>query len=392
MLWSAHPAHEAQAKPEPEHALSALHEPAKEHSATEASQEAQVSETTSVDKHAEGHESESNGHAAESADAPNWLERRKREDAEKSVKDEEEKVRRQRQKELEPKRVAVCGELPRSITWNRKRMVLNRSVIVPKGMTLWIDPEVDVVLGPRDSCQGGREPVAIVVEGRLVVKGNVWNPVRFRSASPKGNWAGIRVTGQADFESVRISNANVGIRFHGSEGSVQGSVFENCVIGMQVSGGSAPQLSHNLFTHNSGACLRIENASPKVTGCMFLENRGVGVWFDGTGLTSLSRNAFWQNLLGDVVGSKAWGQFAGKAAVQRDRDDNLRCDPILAGSLRDNSWQDSLRRNGAKVPEPPFGMPPYALSWLSPLREKGPILPKRPWRRTDIGVYGRDND
>lgn len=404
MLWSAHPVAQAPHQPAVSHAATAAPgaqdtHPSAPHGASHEAAPAHgeaAGETASVAGHGgkAAVESTQHGHgeAAESSQSLNWLERRKREDAEKAVKDKEEAQRRQRQRELEPKRPSVCGELPRSITWNRKRMRLDRTVTVPKGMTLWIDPDVEVVLGPRDSCQPGNAPVGLVVEGRLVVKGNAWSPVRFRAASPQGTWAGIRVSGQADFESVRISQAEVGIRFHGAQGSMQGSVLESCVTGVLVSGGSAPRLSHNVFTRNSGVGLRIENASPKVTGCLFLDNRGVGVWFDGSGLTSLARNAFWQNLLGDVVGSKAWGQFAGKGAVRSDRDGNLRCDPILAGSLRDNAWQDSLRRAGAKVPEAPFGMPPYALSWLSPLREKGPILPKRPWRRTDIGLYGRDND
>jgi hypothetical protein len=295
------------------------------------------------------------------------------------------------QEPLPPKPSATCGELPRSATWKKKDIWLNRSLHVPKGMVLWIDRDVTVHIGARDSCRSDNAPISIVVEGRLVVSGNAWQPVTI-GADGFASWQGIRVLGSARIDYARIRGAERGLWFHGGTGTVQATLVQACNIGVEASGGATPQLSHLVFNGCRVAGLHSSLASPEVSGCLFLDNRGLGAWFQGTGLAKFSRNAFWHNLQGNVLGSATWGNFRGKGSVKSDSYGNLLCDPILVGTAKDNAWKDSLRRAERRIPDAPFGFPPWSLSWLSPLRGKGPICLRKPWKRTDIGLYGLEVD
>jgi hypothetical protein len=285
----------------------------------------------------------------------------------------------------------VCGEIPRSATWKKPRIVLERTLRIPAGKTLWIAAGTEILVGKRDRCQESPAPIEIIVEGRLVIAGNAWYPVRIAPDAETKEWAGIRITGSAKITHLRLSNATKGIWFHGSSGEVNSSLVEKCVTAVQVSGGATPTLSHLVITKSQGAGLLVDRASPRITGSLFLENKGVAAWFDGTGLTRFENNAFWKNLQGDVVGTSKWGKFSGKdPRIKSDPSGNLLAEPVLVGSLRDNSWKDSLARLDRRPKDPPFGDPPWALSGASPLRGKGPRHPSKPWVKTDIGLYGMD--
>lgn len=292
-----------------------------------------------------------------------------------------------------PPRIAQCGEIPRSATWKMPEITLNRTLRIPAGMTLWISSGTRILLGRRDSCRAGNAPVGIVVEGRIVIDGDAVKPVVIEPAHGTGEWEGLTVTGSARIDHLRLRAARTGLRVHGSTGTtIRSTLVESCVTGIQVSGGASPTLSHLVITRSQGAGLYVNRASPNVAGCLFLQNRGIAAWFEGSGLTRFENNAFWGNLQGDVAGTRRWGVFSGKGTVTSDADGNLRTDPVLVGSLRDNAWKDSLARAGRRPKDLPFGDPPWALSGTSPLRGKGPRQLARPWSRTDIGLYGLDQE
>jgi len=289
-------------------------------------------------------------------------------------------------------RVPACGEIPRSATWKARNVTLHRSLKIPAGMTLWLTSGTELRLGKRDSCQSSPAPVEILVEGRLVIEGNAINPVRIAPAPGTREWGGIKITGSARIDHLRLQGGQRGLWFHGSTGEVRSSLLDGCVTAVQVSGGATPSLSHLVITKSQGAGLYVDRSSPSVTGTLFLENKGIAAWFAGTGLTRFENNAFWGNIQGDVAGSKRWGNFTGKGPVKTDQSGNLQADPVLVGSLRDNVWRDSLAKASRRPAELPFGDPPWALSGASPLRGKGPRNPASPWSRTDIGLYGLDQD
>jgi len=289
-------------------------------------------------------------------------------------------------------RLPACGEIPRSATWKARNVTLNRSLRVPAGMTLWLTPGTELHLGKRDSCQTTPTPVEIIVEGRLVIEGDALRPVRIAPAAGTTEWGGIKITGSASIDHLRLQGGQRGLWFHGGTGNVRSTLLEGCVTAVQVSGGATPTLSHLVITKSQGAGLLVDRASPLVTGTLFLENKGIAAWFSGTGLTRFENNAFWGNLQGNVAGSKRWGNFSGKGIVKHDDAGNLLADPVLVGSMRDNAWRDSLARLSRRPAELPFGEPPWALSGASPLRGKGPRNPSSPWNRTDIGLYGLDQD
>lgn len=292
-----------------------------------------------------------------------------------------------------PKRAVQCGEIPRSATWKMPEITLNRTLRVPAGMTLWINPGTRILLGKRDSCQATEAPVGILVEGRIVIDGDAFRPVVIEPASGNKTWEGLTITGSSRIDHLRIRAARTGLRIHGSTDTrVRSSLVENCVTGVQVSGGASPTLSHLVITRSQGAGLYVNRSSPRITGSLFLQNHGIAAWFEGSGLTRFENNAFWGNLQGEVAGTKRWGNFTGKGPVTSDADGNLKTDPVLVGSLRDNAWKDSLARAGRRPKELPFGDPPWALSGTSPLRGKGPRLLEKPWIRTDIGLYGLDQE
>lgn len=272
-------------------------------------------------------------------------------------------------------------------------ITLNRTLRVPAGMTLWINPGTRILLGKRDSCQATEAPVGILVEGRIVIDGDAFRPVVIEPARGTKVWEGLTITGSSRIDHLRLRAARTGLRIHGSTNTqIRSSLIEGCVTAVQVSGGASPTLSHLVITKSQGAGLYVNRASPKITGSLFLQNHGIAAWFEGSGLTRFENNAFWGNLQGEVAGTKRWGNFTGKGPVTSDADGNLKTDPVLVGSLRDNSWKDSLARAGRRPKELPFGDPPWALSGTSPLRGKGPRLLEMPWIRTDIGLYGLDQE
>lgn len=293
--------------------------------------------------------------------------------------------------EVKP-RVPACGEIPRSATWKARNVTLNRSLKIPAGMTLWLTSGTELRLGKRDSCQSTPAPVEILVEGRLVIAGNAVRPVRIAPAPGTKGWGGIKITGSARIDHLRLQGGQRGLWFHGSTGEVRSSLLDGCVTAVQVSGGATPTHTHLVITKSAGAGLYVDRSSPSVIGTLFLENKGIAAWFDGTGLTRFENNAFWGNLQGNVAGSKRWGNFTGKGSVKKDEAGNLLTDPVLVGSMRDNAWKDSLARLSRRPAELPFGDPPWALSGASPLRGKGPRNPGSPWSRTDIGLYGLDQE
>lgn len=81
------------------------------------------------------------------------------------------------------------GTLPGSLVWNtNSRIELVRNIIIPKGVTLTIEPGVVVKLGPQ---------VNIQLAGTLEIRGTPGQPVVLAPANPAQAWGGIITTSAA---------------------------------------------------------------------------------------------------------------------------------------------------------------------------------------------------
>ncbi len=89
----------------------------------------------------------------------------------------------------------VSGHISESVTW-KDTVYVNGDLVVDSGAVLRLMPGTVVQVTPHfDYLQTGRDTgaVEIVVQGTLVARGHIRNPVYFKGEGEAGSWEGIRV-------------------------------------------------------------------------------------------------------------------------------------------------------------------------------------------------------
>jgi hypothetical protein len=127
--------------------------------------------------------------------------------------------------------------------------VMTGEVVVPRGVTLTIDPGVLVrVAGP----------FALLVQGTLLANGVPGKPIVFTpvAARQPDDWKGIRIQGPpagtaSRLQYCRITNA-AAVELQRFNGEVFFCSFEGCACGLLLQDGGKAQLRHNRFTR----CMR----------------------------------------------------------------------------------------------------------------------------------------
>jgi len=309
------------------------------------------------------------------------------------------------------------GELPRAaVVWKpRKPKVLHleSDVVVGPGQSLEIAAGTEIRVAARDRAPLGAKDWAdsqfvslIVRGGSLKLLGTAEKPIRFvPERGGKGvRWGGVEILdvgarAQVELAWVQIPGALRGVSFERASGVVRHAVIEGGNVGLAVRGGSAPEVVHSVLARNAVAGLQSEKSGPRVRGCLFFANTGAGAKFDGVGLARLENNGFWANAGGDVVrGPARAGGWKSDSVVAPDAFGNVRTDPVLLSSVLHASLvarkRDSLRTAPVwrrRLPEPPFGSGPWALSPFSPLLDRGSVSPlcrDRDGSACDIGLWG----
>ena len=136
--------------------------------------------------------------------------------------------------------LTATGEILENTRWSEP-LVLTGDITIPQGFTLIIDPGVTIYFDPKGDDQASGfwpDKVEINVEGTLIAKGTVEDPIQFASYGPSpapGDWGGIIIRQNSTESSIShcmISHAKSGIRFGDFKtggGSISGHV-SHCIF------------------------------------------------------------------------------------------------------------------------------------------------------------------
>ena len=153
-------------------------------------------------------------------------------------------------------------------------MELRNTVIVPAGVTLYIEAGANIVV-PVEK--------ALIINGSLKIMGTEEERVHFNSNSQK-NWHGIKINPQSeeiDLQYAIIENALRGIAFIECGGKVDNLIFRNNQHG-----------------------IHLYQAYPEISNSRFVDNAFFGIKEDGDCSPILIDNVFFNNRVGDYYHSR----------------------------------------------------------------------------------------
>ena len=156
----------------------------------------------------------------------------------------------------------VEGEITRNTVWTLadSPFILSKNVTVSSGVTLTIEPEVEVKFGGKFS---------IIVNGKLVAVGTQEKPIKFTSNKEKpeaGDWGTILINRTSQPSSLKYC------------------LIEYGTNGITLSGGSA-LIENNLVANHSESGIRIEGNSQATIQNNIIKSNGDGITLTGN-LTS----------------------------------------------------------------------------------------------------------
>ena len=167
----------------------------------------------------------------------------------------------------------LCGPLSSDLTLTlaQSPYFVTCDVTVESGVTLEIEPDVEVYFGPG---------TALVVQGRLVAMGTESRPVVLTAggSSPEpGHWTGILLEGAVDsrLEGCVVEYATEGVRILAAGGATAGPTVTNCTVRHQA--------LHGIVVEAVPAGCDASLAEPVITGCTIESNGGCGIYGYGHG-------------------------------------------------------------------------------------------------------------
>jgi hypothetical protein len=304
----------------------------------------------------------------------------------------------------------LCGALTNTkLHWDPKLgpLHISGSVVVGPDKSMVLEAGTLVLASAGSSCKdstGSRLGTTLLVAGgSLMVHGKPGHPVVFRPAiATKGfGWDGIRAekAGEetVDLAWIEVRQAQTGISFVAGSGRLSHGVVEDCGIGIATLAGAAPRITHSVVSRSLVADAVSERSAPLFRSCMFLDGKGDGLRFQGTGLARVELSCFWGHRGSDVVrGPEGLGGWKGDSVP--DRYGNRSVDPLLRGSESESIALAKFRQDMAgrswwkrrRLPDVPNGSGPWALSPLSPLLGAGERgrCGLAEGARCDIGLWG----
>ena len=184
----------------------------------------------------------------------------------------------------------VGGTLASDTTWTiaGNPYTVTSNLLVPAGVTLTIDPGVNIYFDPTDPGTGG--PIEFVVSGLLVVNGTAASRVTLSPSANNGYgtgsigaWVGIRISGGA----ATIHYAEIGGAMHGVQALVPGtgvSITHSHIYGFSQTGvlvgDGTPTIDATVIDHVNGASatgIKVVNGGAPIITNVVIYNVGIGI-------------------------------------------------------------------------------------------------------------------
>jgi hypothetical protein len=130
---------------------------------------------------------------------------------------------------------------------------------VPEGSRLFILPGTIVEFFKKDTTGTGIGENGLLIQGRLIAKGTIENPITFRSAEKvkkMGDWDSINIMNSAGaqnlIENCRIEDAYRGLHFHFSHVGIYNSSLTNNYRGIQFQESLVLLKGNHIYGNKSG--------------------------------------------------------------------------------------------------------------------------------------------
>lgn len=160
----------------------------------------------------------------------------------------------------------ISGEITRDTVLSGVYIVKD-SLIVPKGLTLTVEPETRIMF---------HENSALSVEGKLILDAKD-SPVEFISVSDK-KWRGISViSGQINISGFRIKNAKTGLTLNSSQGFIENGIITDCETGISLTGIPSPSIKNSTISGNKTGIELIRTNSVVSMNSIFQNETGIKI-------------------------------------------------------------------------------------------------------------------
>lgn len=156
--------------------------------------------------------------------------------------------------------VMLAGEIKKDTTLSGI-YVIKKELIVPKGLSLTLEPETRVLLD---------ENASITILGRIVANGKE-SPVEF---IPSGNkkWKGITVeSGNVSLNGVRIKGALTAMLLKNTEGTIESGVITDSNTGISITGTPSVTITNNTISGNKTG-IELQKTDAKIIRSNIFQN------------------------------------------------------------------------------------------------------------------------
>jgi hypothetical protein len=200
---------------------------------------------------------------------------------------------------------SVRGQLiiSSNTTWSTDQ-VLTQSVIVQQGVTLTINPGVQVQVLFIDNNSDLIGDVKIEVKGSINVLGAACNKVTFAPyvvTTNKKYWSGIEIdtlSNSCDIKNAIIKNANIGIKLENSGANIIGvEILNSQLNGINAIGVNANlSLTNSIIKESDGEGLLVSNASQFTLDNSIIKlNGSSGLHLNTVQNSTISNSVFYNN-------------------------------------------------------------------------------------------------
>ena len=182
--------------------------------------------------------------------------------------------------------------------------IVANTIWSPAGSPYWIEADITVLAGVELLVQAGAEVrfdgfYSLDVLGRLIVEGNVTDPVIFTSNSSTpsvGDWIGILVGGETHINYANISYGYVGIYIQSSHNTVNDSIFYRDEDAVFLDMG-ADNLIRNNTLYNSTYCgiVTLRSDSNEIIGNNATRSGDTGICLYESSGNLIQQNTLYQN-------------------------------------------------------------------------------------------------